>query len=132
MTWFEDLSPYAFGPAPEAGALNVGWLDRNHSFATGETEPELAERLVHLAVELPVNPTRGWEPCPFCSGEYPIRVPYGAGKRALGDAEIRVRGRDTVVFAAPNLIAHYVGAHRYLPPQAFVEAVMTDQRIGHT
>src|SRR5262249_18800720 len=41
----------------------------------------------------------------------------------LGTAEIRVRDTD-VTFAAPNLILHYVVDHAYLPPEAFVRAVL--------
>ncbi len=121
MAWFEDLTPYSYGPAPEGDVLNVGWLDRDHSFVAGEPEPGLAERLLELAIERAVNRSRGWQDCHFCSGEYPIRVAYAGGERALGDG-----------LAAPNLIAHYVASHRYIPPRALVEAVMTDERADST
>jgi len=42
---------------------------------------------------------------------------------ALGDAEIRVLGRNDRVFAAPNLIYHYVTAHGYRPPDEFLGAL---------
>ena len=41
----------------------------------------------------------------------------------LGDAQIRVRGLNGEVYASPNLIYHYVQAHHYRPPQAFIDAV---------
>jgi hypothetical protein len=42
----------------------------------------------------------------------------------LGSAEIRVF-HDDQAFAAPDLIFHYVTAHRYAPPPVFVAGVMT-------
>ncbi|BCU78007.1 hypothetical protein [Luteolibacter sp. LG18] len=44
-------------------------------------------------------------------------------EQSFGSAEIRVRGADGVVYGAPDLIYHYVVAHDYLPPAAFIEAV---------
>jgi hypothetical protein len=41
----------------------------------------------------------------------------------LGWAEIRVFGDDGKVYAAPNMIYHYVTAHHYKPPDAFVRAL---------
>jgi hypothetical protein len=42
----------------------------------------------------------------------------------LGDAEVRVTGRDGKVYAAPNLLYHYIEKHGYKPPDEFVEALM--------
>ena len=42
----------------------------------------------------------------------------------LGSAEIRVLGGGGKVYAAPNLIYHYVAKHKYRPPEEFIEAVM--------
>ncbi|MCB9148107.1 MAG: hypothetical protein H6641_05050 [Caldilineaceae bacterium] len=41
----------------------------------------------------------------------------------LGSAEIRVFFNE-IVYAAPNLIYHYVIVHAYKPPDAFIEAVL--------
>jgi hypothetical protein len=43
---------------------------------------------------------------------------------SLGSAEIRVPGSGGRIYAAPDLIYHYVEAHGYRPPDEFVEAVM--------
>jgi hypothetical protein len=43
----------------------------------------------------------------------------------LGSAEIRVFGRSGVIYAAPNLIFHYVKDHAYRPPREFIDAVVT-------
>jgi len=41
----------------------------------------------------------------------------------LGSAEIRVQGIDGAVYAAPNLIYHYMANHNYLPPEEFLGAI---------
>jgi hypothetical protein len=43
---------------------------------------------------------------------------------ARSSAEIRVVSTSGVTYAAPALILHYVEAHKYLPPAAFVAAVI--------
>ena len=40
------------------------------------------------------------------------------------EIEIRVRGDERTVYAAPTLIVHYVEAHRYRPPEEFIAAVL--------
>lgn len=44
------------------------------------------------------------------------------GAVAIGGANLFVPG-DGVIYAAPSTIIHYIDAHRYLPPAAFVAAV---------
>ena len=41
----------------------------------------------------------------------------------LGSAEIRVFGQAGLIYAAPNLIYHYVLLHHYSPPEVFVPAM---------
>ena len=73
---------------------------------------------------------RGWQECPFCEEEYPIHVEVDGERWPVGDAEIRVPGRAGRVYSAPTLIAHYVDAHRYRPPDEFIEAVLADTRAA--
>lgn len=42
----------------------------------------------------------------------------------LGSAEIRVKAKDGRIYAAPNLIYHYVAEHDYDPPKEFIEALL--------
>ena len=42
----------------------------------------------------------------------------------LGSAEIRVVSDEGQLYAAPNLIYHYVASHNYAPPSEFVRAVL--------
>ena len=39
----------------------------------------------------------------------------------LGSAEIRVFGQNGKIYAAPNLIYHYMKDCGYLPPQEFLD-----------
>jgi hypothetical protein len=56
-----------------------------------------------------------------------VRLPEGPV--FLGSAEIWLPAADrTIIFAAPDLILHYVSAHRYLPPELFQRAIQTVSR----
>lgn len=128
MTWFADLSPYRFLEAD--GAANVGWLSAGHEVPTGDVPAGVIERIQRLVRDHPVNRTRGWHRCDLCAEpEYPVVITVDGVALDLGDAEIRVAGRDGVVYAAPTLIAHYIGAHGYLPPAGFVEAVLIGEAV---
>jgi hypothetical protein len=41
----------------------------------------------------------------------------------LGSAEIRVFGKRGKIYAAPNMLYHYVTAHQYKPPDEFLHAL---------
>jgi hypothetical protein len=53
----------------------------------------------------------------------PTEMTSGQCEQALGNGEIRVRGADGTLYAAPSLIAHYIAEHSYLPPGGFIEAI---------
>ena len=117
--WFEDLTPYEDSRSVEgkgAPALNVGWLDGGHSFPVGTTPPAAIERLRQLVERGPTHASRGPHFCDLCV--------LDDESRASGDAQVRVVGADGTIYAAPSLIEHYVTAHRYRPPQAFLDALV--------
>ncbi|MFW6691327.1 hypothetical protein [Streptomyces sp. MAR4 CNX-425] len=137
MTAFDDLSPYSYLPGsvpPDVSVLNVGWLDAGRGYPVGSAPVGFLERLGTLCADHAEARTRGWHLCqlPHPDGPPPCPVTIEAGGRsvALGGAEVRVRGTSGVRLAAPDLIHHYVEAHRYLPPEAFVDGVMGDRRPG--
>ena len=41
----------------------------------------------------------------------------------LGAGEIRSFSKRGAIFAAPNLIFHYVAVHNYNPPEEFIESL---------
>ena len=49
----------------------------------------------------------------------------------LGFAEIRAFSDDGKVYAAPNLMFHYIVDHSYLPPSEFIDAVLKGPRPSH-
>lgn len=120
MSYFADLTPYAYFPASpycvQHDALNVGWLSKGAPFESGEVQDGFVAALRQLEV---VNLCRGSHRCEFCE-----HSPGVLEREKAGNGEIRVTGADGTVYAAPVLIAHYVEAHGYRPPQAFIDAVM--------
>lgn len=128
MAQFADLTPYEFLSVD--GSLNVGWLGPDLPVPTGTVPQEARLRLGRFVKDHAVNRTRGWHDCHLCAiPEIPVWIDVDGEPIALGDAEIRVRGRDGTVYAAPTLIPHYLGAHGYLPPPGFVDAVLTSEMI---
>ncbi|MFJ9680089.1 hypothetical protein ACIRP2_18775 [Streptomyces sp. NPDC101194] len=132
MTYYADLTPYTYdsdnwdpgAPGPRRGVavLNAGWLDRGRSYPQGSPPPGLVETLKRMTRTHRAQQTRGFHLCPWCASRRSSRRPG----RPEGSAEIRVIGRG-VAYAAPELIAHYVEAHDYLPPAEFMEAVLSSE-----
>lgn len=104
--------------------LTIGWLDRSHSFNTGDVDPALLDMLKLLATTQPASQTRGFSDCKLC-GCKRVALEYRGVRRLLGSAEVWIphRADGSRVFAAPDLIVHYVDEHRYLPPEAFLDAL---------
>jgi hypothetical protein len=123
--YFQDLTPYAYlNREPDAKVLAVGWLDAEHEFTRGEVPQSVLERILILCFK-PVNQTRGFHLSPFLkSAQFGYPVEYQGQKMLLGSAEIRVLGRDGKCYYAPNLIYHYIKDCGYLPPDAFLDALM--------
>jgi hypothetical protein len=131
MTGFDELTPYSYMPdtLPDGvTALNVGWLEGTNEFRRGDTPDGFLGALLALIREHPAAKTRGWHACslPHPEGRlpYPHTVEGDEGAIRLGAAEVRVVSETGDVLAAPDLVYHYVNDHGYLPPDAFVEAVM--------
>jgi hypothetical protein len=136
MFMFFETSRYS----PDGADLHmVGWLARGHPFQSGQASTEMFEALFALLFTHRVNQFRGFHICEFCkptmkilrvSGrDIPIPEPCieersGRALR-LGSAEIWVPSVDgKIVYAAPDLIYHYVVKHNYAPPDGFVAAVL--------
>jgi hypothetical protein len=129
MTYYADLTPYTYDTenwARDATSLwcgvpltNVGWLERGKPYEKGTAPSGLAEALEQMRRTHRAQQTRGYHSCPFCRSRI-------FGRRAgcpQGSAEIWVMGNG-VAYAAPELVAHYVGMHDYLPPTVFTAAVL--------
>lgn len=118
-----DLAPYHGCPADEAlgyTPLGVGWLRGPGDLVAGSVPAGFGERLAAFCQPAAtVCNAPAAMPCPLCRTRVP---PYGG-------AEIRVIGEEEI-FAAPDLVAHYVSTHNYAPPAAFVAAVLDGPSPG--
>jgi len=121
MAYYEDLSACNYFPWKNE-LIAIGWLDTAHDFPKGAAPPEFFRKLLQLLVE-PWQPVRfmGFHPCEFCG---PSLLEFGAIKVEMGSSNLFIpSNRD--VYVAPSLIVHYIDTHRYLPPLAFREAVLS-------
>jgi len=126
MAYFPDLSEYTYMQCRiRPGLVNVGWLDRAHVFTTGALNEPVLERLWQFCRASVVH-TRGSHGCEFCQPPHRglLSVTRGAETLKLSSAEIRVFRADGRVYAAPDLIYHYVTQHGYCPPPEFVSAML--------
>lgn len=127
MPHFADLSEYEYASGCPPGVKNVGWLDAKHAFPRASLETGLLDA-VWAFCKISVLDTRGKHYCEFCQAPTWDRTEYGTECLSLGGAEIRVFGLDGQVYAAPNLIFHYMAAHCYDPPQEFKRAALQGPR----
>ncbi|MBA3312864.1 MAG: hypothetical protein H0T47_06170 [Planctomycetaceae bacterium] len=96
----------------------IGWLSDKHPFPAGDVPVEFLVRLKefcrrwgHGVDALGWGMFRGRHRCELC-GE------------CVAGGNIGVPA-DDVLFAAPEMVAHYVETHRYAPPAEFVAAVLS-------
>ncbi len=96
----------------------IGWLDGEHPFATGAVAPEFLEAIRRHIEEAwaPVR-TCGVHFCEVCARARPGERRHAAGGNLWIPAQ-------EYVYVAPELILHYIEAHQYRPPDAFVAAVL--------
>lgn len=122
--YYPDLSLYKYaeeGRAPSV--LNVGWLSKKYAYPQGDVPEAFLERLWSFCRSSVLH-MLGFHRCPFCTREPGILAQRGEEELRLGSGEIRVFGKGEKVYAAPNLIYHYVIEHHYYPPEEFIQAVM--------
>jgi hypothetical protein len=123
MTWYPDL-----GNASMASAGHhiraVGWLSREHAFAQGGVNSDFQERLWQFANQWQASTTAlrwgffmGSHSCELCD----LGPPPWRRFNASGNFGVPAGG---LLFAAPQMIAHYVEVHRYRPPDEFIAAVL--------
>ena len=116
MTWYADLSNACMAEEGEH-VRAISWLSDKHPFPTGESPPEFLARLKEFCQHwqegvkaLCTVIFMGVHFCELCDEQAAsgnIGVPAGP-----------------ILYVAPELIAHYVEAHQYLPPAEFIVAVM--------
>ncbi|HYE21353.1 MAG TPA: hypothetical protein VEA69_23100, partial [Tepidisphaeraceae bacterium] len=119
MSHVPDMDMQSFEP----GTVSVGWLHPDHPFPQADVAPEFLAKLKEYADRCPASAAAlglgaagGYHTCEFC-------------ERAHGTANFGVPDGDRLFFS-PEMIAHYVEAHRYAPPAEFVAAVMASPLPG--
>ncbi|WP_431286251.1 hypothetical protein [Roseateles chitinivorans] len=113
MTSLKDLDRCTYLAGDCEAILAVGWLGEDDGFPRGDVSPVFFEKLKALCAD-PWAPfaAAGSHQCELCQYDGPwfstnLFVPFN--------------GR---IYAAPVGIVHYIAAHRYLPPQVFIDAVL--------
>lgn len=119
-----DLEHYNYDlPKPLPTVLAIGWLERGKEYVHGKCPADFVEKLQRIVLQMPVNQMRGTHRCDFCKKD-DILLTVETKSRLLGSAEIWIPRTDgQIIFAAPNLIFHYIAEHGYLPPSCFIESV---------
>jgi hypothetical protein len=97
----------------------IGWLNPAHPYTQGPVTDTFLQRLQqHVA--------SAWEPvvaggphfCEFCP------------PHAVGESRNLWIPTPELLFIAPAMILHYINAHTYQPPVAFIEAVFVCPQQG--
>lgn len=129
MSSHEDLSSWPGLPGSKQ-LLAVGFLDPRETCFTGTVSRAFFESLTLLLVD-PWQPfvNAGRHPCPFCrfTGG-PAAVSFDGHDCSVGTSLLFVPGT-TAAYVAPSLIAHYIDAHGYAPPEEFQRAVLHCPRM---
>jgi hypothetical protein len=132
MTVYADLQPcYYFDRDLEWGGTfssslkAVGWLGTEADFATGPIPMGVRDRLEVLADD-PWEPwvLMGFHCCGLCAPNDSRMQPD-----ACGGSNVFIPGAG-YVYAAPELIRHYIDAHQYRPPTEFCDAVLACPPMG--
>ena len=125
MAHYIDNTPCSyFGPDCEPFLRAIGWLEAGILYETGPVAPAFVERLATLLVD-------PWIPW-VCGGSHRCglcRLTGGPGSIRIGGTEVGIGNTNLFVpsagfaYVAPSTVLHYMDAHQYSPPAAFVEAV---------
>jgi hypothetical protein len=128
MTYFRDLSDYKyFHGTRQVGTKNVGWLEQNHEFERTVPSEDTLDCLWSFCA-ISVIQTRGIHACDLCAPPQSVFAARHGIRLRLGSSEIRVFSKEGAVYAAPNLIYHYIRTHHYKPPDEFLRAVSKGSR----
>lgn len=113
-----------FGMAP----LAIGFLQYGQRFEVSTQYKALvAQLLPYCAPQNRVAALPQAMDCPLCREKVVVEI---AGESVqLGSAEIRVIG-EQAIYAAPDLLPHYVDKHGYKPPDEFIEALQQGSGVN--
>jgi len=113
MTTIRDLDRCDLLPVDSDALRTVGWLGEDSDFQHGEVQLNFFERLKLLCAD-------PWEPV-VSAGLHQCQLCQFDGPRFSRNVFVPYQGQ---IYVAPVGIVHYIAAHRYRPPQQFVDAVL--------
>jgi hypothetical protein len=104
--------------------LRVGWLGPQFVFPKGVVDGIVSDALWGLCINRSIQMRMSCG-CYLCNTPHfqPLVTQHAGRCVTLIAGLITVPSSDGILFVAPNLIAHYVTSHGYLPPDQFVKAV---------
>lgn len=121
MTYYADLDRCRYF-GEDNDLVAIGWLDSAYEFTRGPTSAAFRARLSELVRD-------AWQPVLFMGPHFcPYCPPVGGGR--IGGYRNLFVPTATRVYAAPELIEHYVEEHQYLPPPEFITAVLACPEMG--
>ena len=129
--YYEDLSPYHFASNDILeGVFHVGWLDKYNAYSHGVVNDSVISYFCQLICNdfpnfnICTNRTiDNITACPFCDHEIHV-FSESANDEFLSITELWIPS-GSITYAAPALVYHYITDHNYLPPQCFLDAVMS-------
>lgn len=128
-TYIPDLSPYPVTKLDESHEYNViaiGWLNPDYDYSVGDVPVDFVVKMEWFCTK-PLIRTFGAEFCLICGVEEVVNIRLHSGKdfTLYGANELRILSLDkNKVYAAPDLVLHYIVNHHYKPPQEFIDAVL--------
>jgi len=93
--------------------IKIAWLDKGKPYTKGKCPPEFLEK---LKKQDPAAYTKGWHDCPFCETR---------SKETTSSTQFQWPIKGKTYYDVPFMIIHYIEEHGYLPPQEFIDFVMT-------
>ena len=137
MTYIPDLTFCTYGPTPYGPLLAIGWLNGEYEYPKGKAPAELIQKLATWAgsvEDTAVNWTRGLHDCNLETVEHPVNHEHdpavfaNRGRYALNNGEFHVFHKG-IFYASPTMLYTYIVDYDYLPPQVFIDAVLSGELI---
>ena len=128
MTYFPDLDLCRYHGGPNdprnwaVPLLAIGWLEHPQPYQRGAVDSGFTRKLDTLLARMRPRYAqyyfRGHHACSLCTsqGREPPQMPFS-------QKTLFIPG-EQVVYLAPGGIVHYIEAHSYRPPEAFVTGVL--------
>lgn len=122
---YPDLKSYTVGEPPQQNLIKiVGWLTKDQLFAKGKVDTQVLDRLWEFCKQ-PLGQGIRKNACQLCPPGTPILVEYNGEQQDLSRWRLLLLCNDQAAYLAPHVIFHYITAHQYLPPQEFLDVIMS-------